>query len=141
MEASVQRLVDECETPINGHLRSLVRLAKHQYAMRRRRDAMFEELAGEPAWDMLLDLFIQEAEGRKTPIKNLCLASCAPTSTAMRWIDRLLKLGLVEKKGDDGDGRRSLVRLSERGRGSVSAILGGLANQGCPQDGPGSAVA
>jgi DNA-binding MarR family transcriptional regulator len=57
------------------------------------------------------------------PIKNLCLASCAPTSTAIRWIERLLELGLIEKSVDDIDARRCLVELTERGWRDVVSLL------------------
>jgi predicted transcriptional regulator len=123
LETAVQRFVDQQEGQTTGQMRRLVRLARHHYAVRRKRDKMFGGLSGEPGWDMLLDLFIQGAEGRKMPIKNLCLASCAPTSTAMRWIERLLQLGLIEKSVDDVDARRSLVELTERGRRDVVSLL------------------
>lgn len=123
LETAVQQFVDQQEGQATGQMRRLVRLARHHYAVRRQRDKLFGGLAGEPGWDMLLDLFIQGAEGRKMPIKNLCLASCAPTSTAMRWIERLLELGLIEKSADDIDARRSLVRLTERGWQDVVALL------------------
>ena len=123
LEIAVQRLVEKREGRPTEELRRLVRYARHHYATRRRRDAAFGGLFGEPAWDMLLELFIQSAEGSKTPIKNLCLASCTPTSTAMRWIDRLLELGLIEKSNDDEDARRSLVRLTERGWQAIVAVL------------------
>jgi Winged helix DNA-binding domain len=119
----VQRLVDHRDGEANGHLRRLVRKARHHYAVRRRRDEIFGGLSGEPAWDMLLELFIHSVEGRKVPVKNLCLASCAPTSTAMRWIDRLVEIGLIDKSADDADARRSLVSLTERGWTGVVTLL------------------
>lgn len=101
----------------------LVRQARQQYAIRRRRDALLDGLSGEPAWDMLLELFISGAEGRKTPVKNLCLAACTSVSTAMRRLDSLVASGLVRKSDDATDARRSLVELTDRGWAIMIALL------------------
>ena len=88
------------------------------------------DLFGEPAWDMLLDLFISTADGRKTPITNLCIASCVPMSTALRCLDKLIKAGLVAKHPDVVDGRRNLIELTEGGAEMVEALLQSARDQG-----------
>lgn len=101
----------------------LVRQARYQYAMRRHRDAMIGGMFGEPAWDMLLELFIAGAEGRKTPMKNLCLAACASMSTATRRLECLIASKLVRKIGDDVDARRSLTELTDHGWSVMTMLL------------------
>lgn len=70
------------------------------------------DLFGEPAWDMLLDLFIQQCEGRLLPMSSLCLSTDIPNSSAMKLIQRLCDAGLLERSPDPRDGRRSLIRIS-----------------------------
>lgn len=70
------------------------------------------DLFGEPAWDMLLDLFIQQCEGRLLPMSSLCLSADIPNSSAMKLIQRLCDAGLLERWPDPHDGRRSLIKIS-----------------------------
>jgi DNA repair protein RadC len=70
------------------------------------------DLFGEPAWDMLLDLFIQQCEGKLLPMSSLCLSANIPNSSAMKLIQRLCDAGLLERLPDHRDGRRSLIRIS-----------------------------
>lgn len=112
--------------PVNraeARLARQVAYARHVYRMRRRRDDLLGGIFGEPAWDMLLELFIATAEGRSTPIKNLCIASCTPASTALRWIDRLLKAGMINRNADGEDGRRTLITFTRAGRERVEQLL------------------
>ncbi len=70
------------------------------------------DLFGEPAWDMLLDLFIQQCEGKLLPMSSLCLSADIPNSSAMKLIQRLCDAGLLERLPDHRDGRRSLIKIS-----------------------------
>lgn len=70
------------------------------------------DLFGEPAWDMLLDLFIRQGEGGLLPMSSLCLSADIPHSSAMKLIQRLCDAGLLERLPDPRDGRRSLIRIS-----------------------------
>ncbi|WP_018700547.1 response regulator [Amorphus coralli] len=86
-------------------------------AARSDRDSIFDPgLFSDPAWDMLLDLALAEASGRATSVTSLCLASRAPTTTALRRIDDLQGAGLIERIPDRDDRRRIVVRLTDRGR-------------------------
>lgn len=83
----------------------------------------------DPAWDMLLDLFLQQALGRRVCVSSLCIASCAPSSTALRWIRALEEADLLERSRDPTDGRRVFVRLTASG---YAKIAGYLAAMTCP---------
>lgn len=70
-----------------------------------------EELFGEPAWEMLIDLFIHEGEGKALSTSDLCVASTIPMSSALRLVQKLCDAGLVDRTPDLMDARRSLIRL------------------------------
>lgn len=69
-------------------------------------------LFGEPAWDMVLDLYIHQAKGLPTSVTSACAGSNAPATTALRYIELLCELGWVEKIRDDSDKRRSFIALT-----------------------------
>lgn len=94
-----------------------VELARQAYEDRRRRTKIFrsEELFGEPAWDILLDLFIAAKERRRVSVTSSCIGSAVPSTTALRWIAILEKQGLLVREADLGDARRVYVKLSARG--------------------------
>jgi len=70
------------------------------------------ELFGEPAWDMLIDLFIHEAQAKPVSTSSLCIASGLPMSSALRLLQRLCDQGLVTREADRQDGRRNFIRLA-----------------------------
>lgn len=94
-----------------------VELARQTYDDRRRRNKIFrsDELFGEPAWDILLDLFIAAKERRRVSVTSACIGSAVPSTTALRWISILERQGLLTREADPGDARRVYVRLSPRG--------------------------
>lgn len=88
-------------------------MAKWAYARRAKRRAFISsELLGEPAWDMLLDLYINTIQGCQIPVTSACLASSAPTTTALRYLELLCDLGMVIRIRSDTDRRSILVKLS-----------------------------
>lgn len=94
-----------------------VELARQTYEDRRRRAKIFhsEDLFGEPAWDILLDLFIAAKERRRVSVTSACIGSAVPSTTALRWITILEKNGLLVREADPGDARRVYVKLSASG--------------------------
>jgi hypothetical protein len=94
-----------------------VELARQTYDDRRRRTKIFqsEELFGEPAWDILLDLFIAAKERRRVSVTSACIGSAVPSTTALRWISILERQGLLTREADPGDARRVYVHLSPQG--------------------------
>lgn len=92
-------------------------LARQTYDDRRRRTKIFksEDLFGEPAWDIMLDLFIATKERRRVSVTSACIGSAVPSTTALRWISILEKQGFLVREADPGDARRVYVKLSARG--------------------------
>ena len=69
-------------------------------------------LFGEPAWDMLVELFIAHCEGAKVPTGALGIGSGLSSSSVQRLVQRLVDAELVVRAPDPGDGRRHFVSLS-----------------------------
>lgn len=78
------------------------------------------------AWDVLLELFIAEAEGRSVGMTEILQTTGETSSTTLRLIDRLEDLDLVERKSDARDRRRKTVRLSASGLAAMSEGLDSL---------------
>jgi hypothetical protein len=88
-------------------------LAKALVACRRRRDkALGKELFSDPAWDILLDLFVAQSENRDVAIGSACIAAAVPFSSARRWCQLLEKRELLYRTRDPRDGRRVFLRLT-----------------------------
>ncbi|MDE1570929.1 response regulator [Aquabacter sp. P-9] len=93
-------------------------------AARADRDAIFQAgLFSDPAWEMMLDLAVAEASGRPISVTSLCIASGAPTTTALRRIDDLKDAGLIDRVPDPRDKRRILVQLTQPGRDRMEAFV------------------
>ena len=94
-----------------------VELARQTYDDRRRRTKIFQsdDLFGEPAWDILLDLFIAAKARRRVSVTSACIGSAVPSTTALRWIAILERQGLLLREADPGDARRVYVKLSASG--------------------------
>lgn len=99
------------------YLRALV-------AARIDRAAIFQaDLFSDPAWEMMLDLAVAEVSNRAISVTSLCIASGAPTTTALRRIEDLRDAGLVDKLPDARDKRRIVVRLTPLGRERMDAFV------------------
>ena len=86
------------------------------FRARRRRDRHFPAgLFGEPAWDMLLELFAARLSDRQLTMSSACDAASVSTATALRWLSILEKAGLVECIDHPHDDRVRWVQLSEVG--------------------------
>ncbi len=96
--------------------RSPVERAAWAFQLRRRRDQLFAQpdLFGEPAYDILLDLYVSQHEGRQVTISDACNAAHVPWTTAVRQVRKLHALGLVLRLDDDLDRRRCYVVLDPK---------------------------
>lgn len=109
---------------LEGDREVLVR-AKSILGDRKRRITFFRsDLFGEPAWHILLDLFIQQKVGNRTSVMAACIGSGAATTTALRYLNLLIEDGLVERQGDASDGRRSWLRLTPQANEAMTEYLG-----------------
>ena len=113
----VKRRPDSLNTVPHYSDTRLAEFAGTIYAARVQRASRFgTTLFGEPAWDMLLDLFINCAKGLRLGTTSLCLGSGAPQSTALRYIERLEADGLLRRYQPVDDRRLNCVELTPRGK-------------------------
>jgi len=90
--------------------------ARHQFKARLLREAHFEGLPfHETGWEILLELYMAEAEGRKLNITAIGLDGHIPTATLVRWIAVLEQRQLVVRQPDMADRRRTWVSLTALG--------------------------
>ncbi|WP_343526043.1 hypothetical protein [Sphingomonas sp.] len=83
-------------------------------------------LFADPAFDMLLFVFLEEEEGRMVETSACYRASGVPRTTAVRWINMLVSMGMFESAPHPTDRRLALLSLSEEARAGMRQWLGGL---------------
>jgi len=90
-------------------------VAEDLYNQRQRRREFFgEELFGEPAWDMLLDLYTAEKRNDRVCVTAACIGANCSGTTGFRRLQQLEEHGLLVREADPKDANRSFVRLSEK---------------------------
>jgi DNA-binding MarR family transcriptional regulator len=122
-------------------IESLVELATPSDSARSRADAITTELVSrihrirmkrnglvgaklfrDPAWDMLLELFVAHQQSRTLCVSSLCYSSGVPLTTALRQLVRLEANELVVREGDAKDTRRCNVVPTPKALEAVAAI-------------------
>jgi hypothetical protein len=86
----------------------------------------------DPVWDMLLDLFAAELEGRDVSISSLCIAAAVAPTTALRQAGRMEAAGLIGRRPDPADRRRVFLRLAPETRARLARHLAELRRLGLP---------
>jgi DNA-binding MarR family transcriptional regulator len=103
-----------------------VGLARLIYAVRRERDESFGgELFSEPAWDILLHLYVAGTEASPVSVSSACGGAAAPATTALRKLRQLEEQSWIVRAGDPADARRSYVRLSPTAEKKMRELLRG----------------
>ncbi len=92
--------------------------------LRAKRRKLFDSrLFGEPAWDILLELYYSDLRRRAETVSGLCIASGAPSTTALRWLQALENEGLLRREADPTDRRRFFVRLTAKARDALNELF------------------
>ena len=99
--------------------------AKRILDVRRMRKKHFDqpEIFGEPAWDILLDLYTHQFQNDDVSVKSAAIGSGAPATTALRWLNILEERKLICSAEDSTDHRRRFVRLTPEGYESMTRFL------------------
>ena len=112
------------ETLSEPILRKASKNARSEVGRRRRRLRYFAaSMFGEPAWDILLTLYISDTSESRNTISRLAETSGAPMTTVLRWVDYLEQSRLVARRPSPTDRRVVFVELTALGRDKLTAYL------------------
>jgi DNA-binding MarR family transcriptional regulator len=115
------------ESKLAPEREQLLRKAREIFSGRRNRRKHFNRaMFDEPAWDIVLALYIAEFREARLTISRIADWIEVPTSTAVRWIDYLEKQRLIERQPHPNDKRISFLRLLDRGRAAMDTYLSEL---------------
>jgi predicted Rossmann fold nucleotide-binding protein DprA/Smf involved in DNA uptake len=99
--------------------------ARQLYRQRRQRDeALGSALFGEPAWDLLLQLFVARAEQRPVSIMSVSIAAGLSRESVLAWVSRLEEHGLVERLGRDTSEQLMVVAITNDGFARMTRLFG-----------------
>lgn len=106
---------------------TLCAMAERLYSERRQRDAHFPAgLFGEPAWDLLLALFIAQEEGRRLNLAEAFAAAGIGASAGKTLVSKLKRTGLIAASVDPNDRRLRLLTLTREGSDRLTDYLARL---------------
>jgi DNA-binding MarR family transcriptional regulator len=108
--------------------RSLSVIVERMIETRRKRGLLFSPLLfSDPAWDILL--YLLQAELRDSRISFTTLADRAniPPTTAIRWATVLIDRGILVRRDDPKDARRSFIELHPDASAALRELLESLA--------------
>lgn len=113
------QLAQHVEFPLD-----LIQLAKRIKAIRESRGALLEPtLFGEPAWNILLALYVAAGERYALSISALCAESGVPATTAARSINRLLELDMIRRVPNPSDSRSTYIELRRETATKLTKLL------------------
>jgi len=76
---------------------------------------------GEPAWDLLLGLYIARAEGRGLTVSDLAKTAVLSANVTRKWVDQLEKSGWVTRTSPSG--KKVLIALAEDAANTMDRLL------------------
>lgn len=111
--------------------RDIHALARSVHQSRKRRAEHFgPSLFSEPAWDMLLVLFIYGDRGDRMSVTRLAEFSDSPLTTAIRWLDYIESQRMIVRTQCPTDRRKYFVSLTDKGRRMMSDYFRSLIEGG-----------
>lgn len=110
---------------------TLCALARTSLRARRLRNRYLPRLLfGEPAWEMLLALYLSSFGEARQTISRLSRSSGAPPTTAQRWINYIIRAGFASRSVNPTDKRVTFIDLTDKGREAIEAYLSELIAEG-----------
>jgi DNA-binding MarR family transcriptional regulator len=105
---------------------TLVKLAQTIIEARRRRAEIFNPaMFGEPAWELLLTLFVMDREGPRLTIGRLAQVAGTKLTTALRWLEYLEDQEFVRREQHPNDARTAFIELTDKARNTLRLYLSG----------------
>lgn len=111
---------------VNLDRKALVEKARRVLFNRRHRAKMFKKgMFGEPAWEMLLVLYVVDQGGRRHTIGSLTEVSGATMTTALRWLEFLEGERLIHRREHPTDRRSVFIELTDEARHALDVYFSG----------------
>lgn len=106
--------------------------ARIEQKRREQRRQVFGNLGilNDPAWDILLELYVAHATGNQLYASAVGAEAGIPQSTALRWLTVLEKEGLLRRRFDVFDKRRQWVGLTPLARSMMDQNLAKASTRG-----------
>lgn len=125
LAAAVARamLSTEQQAQLRAPVQRDVQIQRYLRARRKRRDLLGADIFADPAWDILLDLYVSQLRGRRVSVSSACIAGNVPATTALRYIKMLCDEGLIERVPDADDNRRIWVQLKPKAQAGIEAVF------------------
>jgi len=127
IDRQTRKLIEDAERAAAMHQADLTEYACRILAGRKQRDRFFAPaLFSNPAWDLLLHLYVATAEEGGMSVPDCCANSSTPKGVALRWLDYFQQEEMVVETTDPEHTDQTLIRLSETTHLAVSAYLASL---------------
>lgn len=91
-----------------------------------REDFLPMQTFGEPAWDILLLLYIEFDRSRRMDLTSISAAANVPASSLIRWIAFLESEGLVSLSERPTEAKPRLAELTEKGASAMDQCLAAM---------------
>ena len=115
--------------PTEGRSRAARLLSWLRHARSLRTHVFDADLFGEPAWDILLDLYHSNLTQARIQVSSVWVESRIPPTTTLRWLKVMEGRGLVQRYSDPHDARRTYVSLTPHAIGIMDALFEAMAAQ------------
>jgi len=114
---------DRRRASVSGERERLTGEAQRILRLRSKRLERFgPDLFGEPAWEILLLLYVAEG-GCRQKLDGLAPVIGGSTSSTARWVDHLERKRLVRRETHPTDTDVAFVELTDQGRHALEAFL------------------
>lgn len=111
-----------------GPIADYLTFAREEVRRRRARETVMpREFFGEPAWNILLDLFIAAGERRRLSVTDVFVFAGASATTVIRYLNILEAADYLKRTPDPDDNRRTFVNLTEFGETAIRKTLAMMA--------------
>jgi len=107
-----------------GNRAQLARRAANALKARQLRTSIFRQpIFGEPAWDMLVALYLADIEQRPVTASGLADWAQCPKTTALRWQHVLEDRQFISRTANPLDARMHLISLTQLGREALDEFF------------------
>jgi len=137
IDRQTRKLIDDAERAVAMHHADLSQFARQILAGRKQREHFFDPaLFSNPAWDLVLHLYVATAEDGGMSVSDYCASSSTHKGVVLRWLDYFQQEEMVVEAIDPERTDQVLIRLSDTTHMAVSAYLASLIALGLREEPP-----